>query len=79
MTKRTTVIISLLALVFAGAILVVSRTRAAGDLSPKEARKLIAMRRRLRAPAPSWSQSPRPSNHFVASAARTLNQRAKPS
>jgi hypothetical protein len=42
MTKRTTVIISLLALAFAGAILVVSRTRAAGDLSPKEARKLIA-------------------------------------
>ena len=42
MTKRTTVIISLLALAFAGAILVVSRTRAAGDLSPKEARRLIA-------------------------------------
>ncbi|MDX6445213.1 MAG: Type secretion system protein [Blastocatellia bacterium] len=42
MTKRTTLIISLLALAFAGAILVVSRTRAAGDLSPKEARKLIA-------------------------------------
>jgi hypothetical protein len=42
MTKRNTVIISLLALAFAGAILVVSRTRAAGDLSPKEARKLIA-------------------------------------
>src|SRR3979409_656268 len=42
MTKRTTMIISLLALAFAGAILVVSRTRAAGDLSPKEARKLIA-------------------------------------
>jgi hypothetical protein len=42
MTKRTTVIISLLALAFAGAIMVVSRTRAAGDLSPKEARKLIA-------------------------------------
>jgi hypothetical protein len=42
MTKRTTLIISMLALAFAGAILVVSRTRAAGDLSPKEARKLIA-------------------------------------
>jgi hypothetical protein len=35
-------IISLVALVSAGAILVVSRTRAAGDLTPKEARKLIA-------------------------------------
>src|SRR3979490_1096909 len=42
MNKRTTLIISMLALAFAGAILVVSRTRAAGDLSPKEARKLIA-------------------------------------
>lgn len=42
MTKRNVLIISMLALAFAGAILVVSRTRAAGDLSPKEARKLIA-------------------------------------
>ena len=42
MTKRTMLIISLLALVSAGAILAVTRTRAAGDLSPKEARKLIA-------------------------------------
>ena len=42
MTKRTMLIISLLALVSAGAILVVTDTRAAGDLSPKEARKLIA-------------------------------------
>jgi hypothetical protein len=42
MTKRSVAIISLVALVSAGAILVVSGTRAAGDLSPKEARKLIA-------------------------------------
>jgi hypothetical protein len=35
-------IFSLLALVTAAAILVATRTRAAGDLSPKEARKLIA-------------------------------------
>jgi hypothetical protein len=42
MSKRTMLIISLLALVSASAILVVTRTRAAGDLSPKEARKLIA-------------------------------------
>jgi Type II secretion system (T2SS), protein G len=42
MTKRTMLIISLLALVSAAAILVVAHTRAAGDLSPKEARKLIA-------------------------------------
>jgi citrate lyase beta subunit len=34
--------VSLVALVSAGAILTASRTRAAGDLSPKEARKLIA-------------------------------------
>jgi hypothetical protein len=42
MTKRTKIIISLLALVTATATLVATRTRAAGDLSPKEARKLIA-------------------------------------
>lgn len=42
MTKRTLLIISLVALVSAGAGFVASRTRAAGDLSPKEARKLIA-------------------------------------
>lgn len=42
MTKRTVLIVSILALVSAAAILVASRTRAAGDLSPKEARKLIA-------------------------------------
>jgi hypothetical protein len=41
MTKRTILIIFLLALVSAAAVLV-TRTRAAGDLSPKEARKLIA-------------------------------------
>jgi hypothetical protein len=42
MTKRTWLIISLVALVSAGAGFVASRARAAGDLSPKEARKLIA-------------------------------------
>ncbi|MDX6385922.1 MAG: Type secretion system protein [Blastocatellia bacterium] len=42
MTKRTMLIVSLVALVSAGAILTAGRTRAAGDLSPKEARKLIA-------------------------------------
>jgi hypothetical protein len=35
-------IVSLVASIAAGAFLVVSRTRAAGDLTPKEARKLIA-------------------------------------
>ena len=42
MTKRTMLIISLAALVSAGVVFTASRTRAAGDLSPKEARKLIA-------------------------------------
>ena len=42
MTKRTVSIVSLLALVAAGTFFVASRARAAGDLSPKEARKLIA-------------------------------------
>jgi hypothetical protein len=42
MIKRTMVIISLVALVAACTFFVASHTRAAGDLSPKEARKLIA-------------------------------------
>lgn len=42
MTKRSTLIVCLVALVAAGAFFIASRTRAAGDLSPKEARKLIA-------------------------------------
>jgi Type II secretion system (T2SS), protein G len=42
MTKRSMLIISLVALTGAGSFFVVSRTRAAGDLTPKEARKLIA-------------------------------------
>lgn len=42
MTKRTMLITSLVALVAAGTFFVASRARAAGDLSPKEARKLIA-------------------------------------
>jgi hypothetical protein len=42
MTKRSILIISLVALVAAGIFLVAGRTRAAGDLTPKEARKLIA-------------------------------------
>ena len=42
MTKRTILIISLVAFVATGLVFVASRTRAAGDLSPKEARKLIA-------------------------------------
>jgi hypothetical protein len=42
MTKRTMLIISLVALVAAGIFVVASRTRAAGDLTPKEARRLIA-------------------------------------
>ena len=42
MTKRSMLIISLVALVAAGIFLVAGRTRAAGDLTPKEARKLIA-------------------------------------
>ena len=42
MTKRSLLIISLVALVAAGSFFIASRTRAAGDLTPKEARKLIA-------------------------------------
>jgi hypothetical protein len=42
MTKRSMLIISLVALVAAGTFLIAGRTRAAGDLTPKEARKLIA-------------------------------------
>jgi hypothetical protein len=42
MIKRSVLIVSLVALVTAGSFLVASRTRAAGDLTPKEARKLIA-------------------------------------
>jgi len=42
MTKRRMLIVSLVAFVAAGSVFVVNRTRAAGDLTPKEARKLIA-------------------------------------
>jgi hypothetical protein len=42
MTKRTMLIISLVALVAAGTFVVASSTRAAGDLTAKEARRLIA-------------------------------------
>lgn len=42
MTKRTILIFSLVVSVAAGAVFVVTRTRAGGDLTPKEARKLIA-------------------------------------
>ena len=42
MTKRSMLIISFMALVAAGTVLVASHTRAAGDLTPREARKLIA-------------------------------------
>ena len=42
MTKRSMLIISFMALVAAGTVLVASHTRAAGDLTPSEARKLIA-------------------------------------
>ena len=42
MTKRSMLIVSLVAFVAAGSVFVVNRTRAAGDLTPKEARKLIA-------------------------------------
>jgi hypothetical protein len=42
MSKRTMLIISLVALVAAGTFVVASRTRAAGDLTAKEARRLIA-------------------------------------
>jgi len=42
MTQRSILIISLVALVAAGSFFVADHTRAAGDLTPKEARKLIA-------------------------------------
>jgi len=42
MTKRSILIISLVAFAAAGSFFIASRTRAAGDLTPKEARKLIA-------------------------------------
>ena len=42
MIKRSLVIVSLVALTAAGTFFVASRARAAGDLTPKEARKLIA-------------------------------------
>ncbi len=42
MTKRNMLIISLVALVAAGTFFIAGRARAAGDLTPKEARKLIA-------------------------------------
>ena len=42
MTKRTMLIISLVALAAAGTFVIASRTRAAGDLTAKEARRLIA-------------------------------------
>jgi len=42
MTKRSILIISLVALAAAGAVFISRHTGAAGDLSPKEARKLIA-------------------------------------
>lgn len=42
MIKRNVVIVSLVTFAAAGTFFVASRTRAAGDLSPKEARKLIA-------------------------------------
>ncbi len=42
MTKKSMLIISLVAFVAAGTFFVAGRTRAAGDLTPKEARKLIA-------------------------------------
>jgi len=42
MTKRTILILSLVASVVAGAVFLITHSRAAGDLTPKEARKLIA-------------------------------------
>jgi hypothetical protein len=42
MTKRSMLIVSLVAFVAAGSVFVVNHTRAAGDLTPKEARMLIA-------------------------------------
>ena len=42
MTKRTMLILSLVALMATGTFFVASRTRAAGDLTPREARQLIA-------------------------------------
>ena len=51
MTKRTMLIISLVALVAAGTFVVASRTRAAGDLTAKEARRLIARMAGIELPA----------------------------
>jgi hypothetical protein len=42
MTKRTVLAISLVALIAAGAFVLANHVRAAGDLSPKEARQIIA-------------------------------------
>src|SRR5260370_42679398 len=42
MTKKSMLIISLVAFVAAGTFFVAGRTRAAGDLTPREARKLMA-------------------------------------
>ncbi len=42
MSKRTIVIVSLLVLVAVSTLALALRARAAGDLTPKEARKLIA-------------------------------------
>jgi hypothetical protein len=42
MTKRTMLIVSLVALVAAGTVFITTGTRAAGDLTAKEARRLIA-------------------------------------
>lgn len=42
MIKRSMLIVSLVTFAAAGTFFIASRTRAAGDLSPKEARKLIA-------------------------------------
>src|SRR6266850_1585674 len=42
MSKRTLLVILSIAMVASGTVFVASRTLAAGDLSPKEARKLIA-------------------------------------
>ena len=51
MTKRTMLIVSLAALVAAGTFVVASRTRAAGDLTAKEARRLIARMAGIELPA----------------------------
>ena len=42
MSKRTVLIILSIAMVASGTVFVAGRTLAAGDLSPKEARKIIA-------------------------------------